>query len=217
MLSVPKSNQLLINKYDDQIAGHPRPVRCKMSPSARKLLSFPTAAAQLSPGDYRTDTSFFDVSRSRVSREVNYDVTRANALTRTASSLTSRFGEQSRTASDGALVGCSTRANNNIPNPLSPGEYEITHVHAYKTHVHTPSYSVDKATEHPMEVRYRKQQACKPGPGTYSAFSEFDGRTPGKNGWAGYKLPEPAKGSKKCARKSEFSHLFKVTQHQRVQ
>lgn len=81
---------------------------------------------------------------------------------------------ESRTAKDGALRGVSTAANNAIPNPLGPGQYDGIKYETFRRTGSAPAYTFGNETERPEDVRLRCSRRATVPPGTYEPKSPFD-------------------------------------------
>lgn len=144
----------------DRLSVHPRAARTKFGrqksgAAAAEAAGARSATALVGPGQYRTTRQYPQDEKAEVCLR----------LSASHDFLYTTFGAEARTSRDGTLKGMSVEANNNIPNPTSPGQYSATDPALSRRHA--PSWSVPLASESPDQLRSRKAQAGAPGPGAY--------------------------------------------------
>lgn len=117
------------------------------------------------------------------------------------------------------MKGCSTYANNAVPNPLGPGQYEKLDVKVFKRRGTVPEQGFFKKVETQEETRERRRllhydgALVTPNPGKYEIGTDFDGKSYTQNGHAGYALnksPPERNPRRKCARARDWSNVLRV-------
>lgn len=185
-----------LSGFLDRFSDHRRAPRWSMVGKA-PLRRCQSAAAHLSPGEYRTDRDFI-INR--------YGEVKADQLTDATTAVQVSFGCEKRLDKSGSCRGI-TSPNNKLPNPSGPGDYKALDGTESNVRVHWPSvpaWSVPVG-EPQMTLRERKKNQNFPGPGAYVAPSHFD---------AVGKARQPAfdrlvRCETQCRWEGQFSNVFK--------
>mmetsp|Transcript_82720 Transcript_82720/g.237720 ORF Transcript_82720/g.237720 Transcript_82720/m.237720 type:complete len:219 (-) Transcript_82720:253-909(-) len=188
-------NPLQYAGYLDKVSTHHRAAAWKVSRTESDgALHMKTAADRYEPGQYRVDRDFVEDKK----REV-----RKGVLTSYESPKLWTFDKNSRTDSDGVLVGVRNPGNmKNWFNPTAPGQYD----HGVGTLQKAASYSQRKG-EPQENIRERRMAQSNPGPGQYELPSKFDTMRQRREAQHG-----TTKHAKVCRWESQFKHMFACIQ-----